>query len=149
MIKLTTVAEIELSYHPVKCFDTPIRSPLEATEAFKKFFPKSTIALKEMAVAMYLNRNNEILGFYKVSSGGISGTVVDIRLILGTALKTASCSLMLCHNHPSGNMKASIQDIELTQKLREGAKMLDIKLLDHIILAPDGRYLSFADEGLL
>ena len=99
---------------------------------------------------MYLNRMNRVLGVYPMSMGGISGTVVDIRLILSIALTTASTAIILCHNHPSGNMKSSQADIELTTRIKECAKLMDIKLLDHLIISPtEGEYYSMADEGLL
>jgi DNA repair protein RadC len=149
MNKLTTVAEIELSYSPVRCSKTHIKSSEDAYLAFKKFFPAKTIALQEMAVVMYLNRNNRILGFYKISSGGMSGTVVDVRLVLATALKIAASGIMMCHNHPSGNLKASMQDLELTQKIKHAAVLMDMKLLDHLIISPSEGFLSFADEGMI
>ena len=99
---------------------------------------------------MYLNRANRVLGIYPMSSGGITGTVVDIRLILSIALTTATTSIILAHNHPSGNMKTSKTDLELTNRIKEGAKLMDIKLLDHLIISPvDREYFSFADNGLI
>ena len=84
-----------------------------------------------------------------VSKGGITGTIADPRLILATALKTAATGIVLCHNHPSGNLQASTADIEITKKIQSACNFLDIKLLDHIIISPSGTYLSFADESLL
>jgi DNA repair protein RadC len=97
---------------------------------------------------MYLNRANHLLGVYKASIGGISGTVADVRLILGVALKAASTSIILAHNHPSGNLKPSTQDETLTHKILEGGKLLEIRLIDHLIINSQAFY-SFADEGVL
>ena len=83
-----------------------------------------------------------------LSKGGVTGTVADPRLILAVALKTAACSIMLCHNHPSGNLKPSRQDEELTYKIKKAGRYMDIKVIDHLVLDDDG-YYSFADEGMI
>lgn len=83
-----------------------------------------------------------------VLQGGITGTVADPRLILAAAIKVAACAMMLVHNHPSGSLKPSAADEELTTKIKEGARYFDIKVLDHLIVTSEG-YYSFADEGLL
>jgi DNA repair protein RadC len=83
-----------------------------------------------------------------ISKGGISGTVVDARLILKPAIEHLASSIILCHNHPSGQLKPSEQDISLTKKLKESARLMEISVLDHLIIG-DQKYLSFADEGLL
>ena len=144
------VAEISVSYRPAIANKPFIVSSLDAYVLFKPFFPESTIHLQEQFMVMYLNRANRVLGIYPMSIGGINGTVVDIRLILSIALTTAATSIILAHNHPSGNMKSSKADVELTTRIKEGAKIMDIKLFDHLIISPvDGVYSSFADEGLI
>ena len=144
------VAEISVSYRPAIAAKPTIVSALDAYVLFKQFFNENTIGLQESFMVMYINRANRVLGIYPMSIGGITGTVADIRLILSIALTTASTSILLCHNHPSGNLKPSKSDIDLTSRIKEGAKILDIKLLDHLIISPvDGEYTSFADEGLL
>ena len=95
-----------------------------------------------------LNRSNKIIERQKISQGGISGTVTDIRIILKIALEKLASSLILCHNHPSGNPKPSEADISITKKIKESGKLMDITLLDHIIVT-DGNYYSFADEGII
>ena len=95
-----------------------------------------------------LNRSNKIIERQKISQGGISGTVTDVRLILRMALEKLASSLILCHNHPTGNQQPSEADISITQKVKESGKLMDISLLDHIIIT-DGSYYSFADEGIL
>lgn len=98
---------------------------------------------------MYLNRANRVIGVYKVSVGGITGTVADPRLILSVALKSAATSIILAHNHPSGNLKPSRADLELTTKIKTAAQLMDITVLDHLIVTSDEGFLSFADEGLM
>jgi DNA repair protein RadC len=95
-----------------------------------------------------LNRSNKIIDRIKISQGGISGTVTDVRLILRTCLEKLASALVLCHNHPSGNNKPSEADMAITQKIKEAGSIMDISLLDHIIIT-DGAYYSFADEGII
>jgi DNA repair protein RadC len=102
----------------------------------------------EVFAVIFLNRANKINHFEIVSEGGITGTVADPRIILKKALEQNAVSLILCHNHPSGSLKPSKADEELTQKIKEAAKFFDIKVLDHVIVSDAGFY-SFADEGIL
>jgi DNA repair protein RadC len=97
---------------------------------------------------LMLNRANRVIGRYKVSQGGLSGTVIDTRIILKKALDNLASAIIVCHNHPSGNNQPSDADVKITEKLKKAAEMLEIKLLDHIIIA-DKSYFSFADEGLI
>lgn len=83
-----------------------------------------------------------------LSQGGITGTVIDVRLIMKKALDSGAVSIILCHNHPSGNMRASDSDLKITQKIKQAAKVMDISLLDHLIIGQN-RFYSFADEGIL
>lgn len=102
----------------------------------------------EVFAVLFLNRSNKINHFQVISEGGITGTVADPRIILKKALEEDAVSLILCHNHPSGSLKPSKADEELTYKIREAARYFDIKVLDHLIVSDDG-YYSFADEGIL
>ena len=102
----------------------------------------------EVFAVLYLNRANKINHFEIISEGGITGTVADPRIILRRALEEDAVNLILCHNHPSGSLKPSRADEQLTAKIKEAAKFLDITVLDHIIVSDDG-FFSFADEGLL
>lgn len=102
----------------------------------------------EVFVVLFLNRANKIRHFEVISSGGITGTVADPRLIMKKAIEQEATGLILSHNHPSGNLRPSKADEELTYKIREAAKLLDIRVMDHIIVSHEG-YFSFADEGLL
>ena len=97
---------------------------------------------------LFMNRSNRVIDNIRISQGGISGTVIDVRMILKNALDRLASSLILCHNHPSGNLKPSDADIKITSKISEASKTMDIQLLDHIIIA-DNSYFSFSDEGLI
>jgi len=97
---------------------------------------------------IFLNRSNKVTSKRKISQGGITGTVTDIRLILKNALENLATSLILCHNHPSGNLQPSEADISITRRLKESSTLMDISLLDHIIIAGKS-YFSFADENLI
>jgi DNA repair protein RadC len=101
---------------------------------------------QEVFAVVFLNQANRIIHFETISSGGLTGTVADPRIILKKALDEQAVSLILCHNHPSGNLQPSQADRDLTNKIREAARFFDIKLLDHIIVSTEG-FLSFADEG--
>ncbi len=97
---------------------------------------------------LYLRSGSKLIQRKRISMGGITGTVADVRLILRTALELRATAMIVAHNHPSGNLKPSEPDIRLTKKLREASDIMDVKLLDHIIIG-DGDYFSFADEGLV
>jgi DNA repair protein RadC len=102
----------------------------------------------EVFAVLFLNRANKINHFKIVSEGGITGTVADPRIILKKALEEDAVSLVLCHNHPSGSLKPSTADVELTKKIKEAARFFDIKVMDHLIVS-DAGYYSFSDEGIL
>ena len=97
---------------------------------------------------LYLDRSNRIISRTKISQGGVSGTVIDVRLILKTAIEKLASSMILAHNHPSGNLSASTNDLQITKKIKSAAEVMDMKILDHIIVAGK-KYHSFADEGIL
>lgn len=109
---------------------------------------QAQIDLKEYFFIILLNKGHEVIGFHKLSEGGISSTVVDMRLAYATALKTLASGMILVHNHPSGQLKASPADIEITAKFKKFGALANIEVYDHIILSGSG-YLSFADDGLL
>jgi DNA repair protein RadC len=147
---LTKVAEVELVYKSkVKASERPqVVSSADAYELMKVVWEDGKLDLVEQFKVLFLNRANKVLCLYHVSSGGITGTVADPRLIFSAALKVNAVALVLCHNHPSGALKPSRQDEELTQKIKGAGAFLDIKILDHLIVSSEG-YYSFADEGLL
>ena len=148
-MKQEVISEIEISYKPKSANHPVVKSSNDAYNYLVQFYPEETIALVEQFSVAFLNRANKIIGVQVVSKGGITGTIADPRLIMATALKAAATGIILCHNHPSGNLQASTADIEITKKIQSACNFLDIKLLDHIIISPSGTYLSFADESLL
>ena len=148
--ELYKVAEVELTYKTkVKASQRPqINSSSDAYSLFKQVWEEGKIELVEQFKVLLLNRANKVLGLVNVSSGGVSGTVADPKIIFVAALKANACALIICHNHPSGNLRPSRADEELTIKIKNAGSFLDIRLLDHLVLSSEG-YLSFADEGLL
>jgi DNA repair protein RadC len=117
-------------------------------DAYNYFEPFMEDYRHEEFWILLLNRNNIVLGKKRVSVGGVAGTVVDPKVIFKLALDQLASSIILCHNHPSGNLQPSQQDINITKKLREGARFLDIIISDHIIIG-NKAYFSFADKGLI
>jgi DNA repair protein RadC len=144
------VAEVELVYKSkVKSSERPrITNSQDCYNIFLAFWDEGKMDLQEQFKVLYLNRANKVVGIYEVSTGGLTGTVADPRLILSGALQKLACNIILAHNHPSGNLKPSKADEDLTSKIKYAADFHDIKVLDHIILSDQG-YFSFADEGLM
>jgi DNA repair protein RadC len=148
--KLYQVAEIQLTYKSnVKPSQRPrISGSKDAFTILKENWDQGKIEFVEQFKAMFMNRANKVLGILDVSTGGVTGTVADPRVIFAAAIKAGACGFIVAHNHPSGNLLASQSDIELTKRLKEGGKILEIQLLDHVIVTTEG-YFSFADEGLI
>lgn len=145
---MNNVAEIQVSYRPEKIVDYRLSSSLNTFELILKDWEKNTIEMQEEVKIILLNRNHKALGIYSLAKGGLSGCVVDIKLILSVALKTLASGIIMVHNHPSGNLKPSTADINITEKLKSACKLLEIELLDHLIITRDN-YFSFADEAML
>ncbi len=148
--KLYHVAEIQLTYKSnVKPSLRPkINTSRDAYTILLECWDDSKIEFVEQFKVILLNRANKVLGIVEISTGGVSGTVADPKVILGAALKAAASGFIMAHNHPSGNLTPSQTDIDLTRKLKEGGRFLEIQLLDHIIVTTES-YYSFADEGVV
>ncbi|HUW05392.1 MAG TPA: DNA repair protein RadC [Williamwhitmania sp.] len=145
---LTIVAALELGRRR-KLQDALVKASVTSSQdAFNLFHPLVADIPHEEFWVLLLNRANKIIGRERTSMGGVSGTVVDLKLILKRGLEVLASSIILCHNHPSGNNKPSDHDKQITQKVKQACELLDISLLDHIIVA-GSTYFSFADEGLL
>ena len=144
------ISEIQVNYTSpaLQGEKVTISSSAEAYIHFMELWDIGTIEMQECFNLLLLNRSNDVLGFYRLSIGSVSGTVVDPKLVFSVALKSMASFIILGHNHPSGNLKPSNADIDLTKKLKEGGKLLDLLILDHILLSRRG-YYSFADEGLI
>jgi len=143
------VSEVALTYkNKVKPTDRPQITSSKTAYDVLLFNWSDQIEYQEEFNVLLLNRANRVIGFYNVSKGGQASTIVDAKVIFAAALKSSSSYLVLAHNHPSLNLQPSLADIELTKKLVEGAKLLDLKIIDHLIVTPYS-YYSFADEGKL
>jgi DNA repair protein RadC len=144
------VNEVELIYKSlVKQSDLPtIRNSFDAYQIIKSHWDECKINLLEQSKLLLLNNACKVLAICELSSGGITGTVVDVRTVFQVALKANATSVILSHNHPSGSLKASNADKQVTQKIAAAGQLLDIKLFDHLIISSEG-YFSFADNGEL
>ena len=144
------IAEVELIYKTkIKASERPlVKTSKEAADLLKQIWNENKIDFVEQFKVLLLNRANKVLGVVELSSGGVTGTVADPKLIFVAALKANACNIIISHNHPSGNLKPSQMDEQLTQKIKQAGQLLDIKLIDHIIVSSEG-YYSFSDEGLI
>jgi DNA repair protein RadC len=141
------VPEIKISYRKTnKDFLGHITSSKDVASFIRGLF--DNLELQESFVVLYLNQAHKIIGYYKHTIGAINATIADVRLIMATALTSASVAMIISHNHPSGNTKASEPDIQLTKKINEASKLFEVKLLDHVIVTKASHF-SFADEGML
>lgn len=144
------VAELELVYKSkVKPSQRPqVSSSRDIYRLLKGLWNPDKIEMLEEFKVLFLNRANKVLGVMDIASGGITGCVADPRIILAAAVKANAVNIVMAHNHPSGSIKPSRADEQLTQKIKEAARWMDITVLDHLIIT-EGDYYSFADEGLL
>ncbi|TKB97300.1 JAB domain-containing protein [Pedobacter cryotolerans] len=144
------VAEVQISYHPkFKAQDRPkISQSEQAYQIFIHQWDKGKIELLEQCKVILLNRNNRVLGLAHISQGGVTGTVLDPRVIFSIALKANATSIVIAHNHPSGNLKPSNEDINITKQIVNGGKLLGIIVADHLVITNDS-YYSLADNCLM
>jgi len=143
-------AEIQLIYKSkVRASERPtVNSSRRAYDVLKSSWDEGRIELVEQFKILLLNTAKKVLGIFEVSTGGSDYVPVDIRVVFAAALKTNASGIVLAHNHPSGSLKPSTADIDLTKKLADGGNLLGIRVLDHLILTSEG-YYSFMDEGLI
>lgn len=149
---IKNVAEIELRYATkVKPSLRPrITRAGDAVEIFRAQFAEGEIELREIFYVMYLNRANRVLGVRRISEGSVAGCICEPGHVFAGAILANAAGIVLCHNHPSGNLAPSEADKQITKQIREGAKLLGFQLVDHIILSPEeDKYYSFAEEGTL
>lgn len=146
----TKVSEVQLSYKTtVKASERPqINTSQDVHRVLRSNWNYEIIEFIEEFKIILLNRANRVLGIVPISVGGTAGTIADPKVIFVAALKMNAASIIAIHNHPSGNLKPSHADVELTKKLRNAGLFLDLPVIEHIILTKDG-YLSFADEGIM
>ena len=147
----TKVNEISISYNQkLKNNDRQkLNNSQEVANYLRSLWNTDTLHIHESFVVLLLNNSNHVNGFYTLSTGGITMTCVDIRILFAIVLKSLSTSIILAHNHPSGNLKPSESDKKLTQKIIKAGELLDIKVLDHLIIAPNESYYSFADNHII
>lgn len=143
------VSEIQLKYQPQPLTES-IHGAREIHQLLiNRVFDPDTIGYKETFKVLLMNNANKIIGYTTVSEGGLTSTIVDIRVVLQTALVTNATTIILAHNHPSGHPHPSGQDDTLTKKIKAACDLLDIRLLDHIIVTPYQSFYSYCDEGRL
>lgn len=145
------VNEIRISYcEKLGVIDSePVNDSEHVAKLLYENWDKNTIGLQETFKVLLLNNANKVKGTYQASTGGITGTLVDLRLLFAVVLKTVSTSIILAHNHPSGTLRPSKADLDLTKKIQKAADLFDIKIMDHLIIVPTGKYYSFSDNGML
>ena len=143
-----TLPEIEVSYSSERNKKqlSPIGGSQMAADYIRSFFPTGEMELQEQVIVIYMNRANVPIGFYRHTKGTLTQGLIDVRIILGVALKCLCVNMIIAHNHPSGNTKPSPADIDMTKKLKASAKLMQINLLDHIIITKDS-YYSMSDNG--
>ncbi len=145
---MNTIREIKLSYSKNGIEYIKITDSNSAYNVLLENWDADTIQLQEEFKVLLLNRANHVLGIYNLSKGGVSGTIVDIKLLLAATIKANASGIIIAHNHPSGNLKPSTNDVQLTKKIKDATKLCDISLLDHLIIC-NHAYYSFSDEGKL
>ncbi len=145
---ISVVAALELGKRRKQEEISSSQSIKSSKDVYEIFEPLVSDLPHEEFWILLLNRSNRIIGKSKVSQGGVAGTVIDTKLIMKSAIENLASSIILCHNHPSGNLNPSGSDIDITNKIKTAANCLDMKLLDHIIVT-DHSYYSFLDEGKL
>lgn len=145
---LSTLAEIKISYsHKLPPSKLPkIKSSYDAINLFRSSWDGDTIEMVETFKVLFLNRANRALGIMTVSTGGIATALADPSRVFAGAIKAAAHAMILCHNHPSGNLSSSTSDKALTKRMQQAGEIIGIKVLDHIILTSESAY-SMADGG--
>jgi len=141
-----SIAEISLKYKKSDIETFKATNSREIYDVLLKMFDSDTIDYREEMIALFLDWSMKSIGFIKLSSGGTAKCILDPKMLFVTALNCGAHNIVLSHNHPSGNLKPSDSDKAITLKIKQGCKLLDMELLDHIIVTSKG-YYSFADEG--
>lgn len=147
---LFNIAEVKVSYQPKfrACERPKINSSEQAYEVLISNWNMDKLQFCEQCYMLLLNRANNVIGMTEISCGGFAGTILDPKVIFSIALKGCASGLILAHSHPSGNRKPSLSDMEVTRRLVEAGKLLDLQVVDHLIITNNG-FCSFADEGLM
>lgn len=133
-------------YLPVILHEKAICTEDDSIEMIRKYWNNEAIALQEQVMAFYLNNANKLIGYKLISTGTMTACLVDVKLIVSLALHCMATYVIIAHNHPSGKMQPSKQDIQITEKIKKALELIDVRLMDHIILSSEN-YLSLANEG--
>ena len=143
------ISEVKLIYRTqIKASDRlQVKCSKDAFDLFMENWDLDPIKHIEEFKLMLLNRSNRVLGITSLSKGGTIGTVVDIKLLLQYTIKSNANAIIICHNHHSGNVQPSESDLAITRKIKESGNVMDVQLLDHLIIIPEGKYYSMGDEG--
>lgn len=150
-IETSTMPEITLNYRSSSAERIQLKSSIEVYKHIKKIrsiFNDDTMDLHETCIVIYFNRKLESIGWIIISQGGLSGTVVDPKLVFSTALKCAASGLIMAHNHPSGNNSPSNEDITICKQIKNAAEFFNLQLVDNLIITRN-EYYSFGDNGIL
>jgi DNA repair protein RadC len=147
-MKKIKLPELKIKVKATKGDEFYIKNSDDVVNVLRSIFNADTLQWTEEFILVCLNRAHKVIGYYKVGAGGFSGVVCDVKVIMTMALQSSASSLIVAHNHPSGNLKPSEADRKMTDKINGACKLFDMTLLDHIILTADGSY-SFAEEGQL
>lgn len=143
------VAEIQLKYKP-KPFDETIFSSNDIYHfLMKRVYNEDAIGYKESFKVVLLNNSNKVVGYTTVSEGGLTSTIVDVRVVMQTALVCNATAIILTHNHPSGNVLPSTQDDDITRRIKSACDIMNIRLIDHVVVTPFDSYYSYCDKGRL
>ena len=146
---MNTISEIEVAYRPLSTtILNPITQSKDAYDLIIREWDDNILEMIEEVKVIFLNRTNKQVGIYNLAKGGLTGCVVDIRIILSIALKTLATGIILVHNHPSGSLKPSTEDKKITNELQKACEIMNITLLDHLIVTRKG-FFSFADTNLI
>ncbi len=142
------VSEVKVSYHPKLLSEIKITNSNDAYKVILNNWDIDTIEMQEVVKVMLFNRANYVIGIYELSKGGISSTTIDIKILMSVVLKSLASSIILVHNHPSGNLNPSEADISITKKIKEICDVLGIIFYDHLIISKSNFY-SFSEKGKL
>jgi DNA repair protein RadC len=145
------ISEVRLVYRTeVKASDKQqVKCSKDAFDIFMENWDLDSIEHIEEFKLMLMTRSNKVLGIASISKGGISGTVTDVRIILQYAIEANASGIIICHNHPGGNIQPSESDLKITRKIKDSGIPMDIQLLDHLIIIPEGKYYCMADGGII
>jgi DNA repair protein RadC len=148
---INNLGEVDVIYkYKSSLADRPsIKNSSDAIAILKGLYNHNRIGLQEQFIVVYVNRANKVIGCTNLFSGSSTCTIVDLKIILALGLKLMATGLLISHNHPSGNLTPSEEDIKLTKKIKQALVLMDMILLDHIIVDPNFKYISFAEEGII